>query len=549
MFSNKKFVALGYVFKKIKNFFAKPKNQTIITWIICALLLSIGMALIALHRNYTSDDVVIQTTIYQHFHLPGQDVARLGEDNYIIKVPFYIILNLLFDNSRSVLMFTSFVFSLSGMALFLYSTFYFLRRFNISNFRSKLSLIWLFSLSSPIVFFFILINPNLRNLEIGLAFLGLTLFAKYLDGSISFKRRVDKFYAFLLSAAFGLFLYSDPFFLVMLWLPLFIFFTALFYFGCKTVSRQKLTRVLAFMISSLLLMAVFHLSLNLVDIYSRPLNSGFINYTSLWRSIDWTILTYCHVFGIEFWGKAAATIYSIRNLLNALVVIFFVVAPFLMLRSKSWSKRDPWWLFLILQPYFITLVFIFSQNVVDNGNGSGRFIVMLPFYIPLILALSINELLTNKKLRDLFTLALLASIALNSAYLTHQSISIPEENPNSQNYSLIKTLEKHHLYKGFGGYWDSHINTYLSNNTINVIPVNCLHIQHFLMDDKTLTIPANKTFYIYDSQVLSATCPQKTELDRRLGQPSEVLDIKDTDKKILVYDYDISSKLVHAYFY
>jgi hypothetical protein len=514
-------------------------------YVIGLLFVIASVFLVHAHQPNTSDEVTIQTISSQHLKFKGDGRAWLGEDNYIFKVPFYFALGGLFDNSRTVLLVTSIVFNVLGFGLFFYSSYYFYRKFKAKDGLIHLSLLWLASICLSYLML-IMINPNQRNLEIGLYFLILVLLSRYIDKDFSFAGRRGKALAVLLAAFFGLMLYSDPFLVFMLVAPVLLLFGGYLYFQ---KFHERMFRASLFFVGSLGFSVIWKLFFERLHIIARSPQTNIILFDELGQNIVKLFKAYFLFFSAHFWGEKALDLGTVRLLLNALVLGGFVIAPFVLLRIKrpKGKRLDPWLLFWLVQPFYISLVFLMSGNTVENGDGSFRFLVLVPFFAPVTLALLLGYL--QPRLRALAVTLLTFAFVLNTGLVVKTVVlntRIHTPDPNHLQWATIKAVDQQGLTKGFGPYWDSIINTYLSNDRIIVIPANCADVQHFLMHDKALYQPAQKSFYIYNPSLM-ANCSQD-KLAQTLGPPEKIIPIEG-DVKLNIYNYDITRTLKAGYYY
>jgi hypothetical protein len=518
-----KFIRLRYVF------------------LIALIILVSGLVIVSFYRAFTSDDVVIQTVIRQYFKLPGKGVTWLGEDNYLIKMPFYLLLDVFFKNSRHLIIGTSVILNVIGFGFFFYSYVYFLRLFKLFETIPRLAIIWLCSLTVTLSILFLL-NPNLRNLEIGISFLTLTIISKYMHGSISFSGVMGKMLATLLMLAFAIFLYSDPFFVVMLLVPVIIFCLVLLY-------QRKQTKValmiIGFLILSYMIMTILRVAIPHLYINSRSPETQFIPFDKLGWTINQTLQSLLVIFQAEFWSKNILSTATVQAIANLTILLTILSTPIVLLKRKHFNKHDPWIIFWLLQPIYILLVYILSNNTVLNGNPSMRFLVLLPFYTPIIFAIAYQKIFKQNKSKALITAILVIAITLNCIAFLRLAINRPKVSPNVDNYNAIAYLENIGVTKGVAHYWNSQITTYLSNDVVTVIPVNCLQIQHLLMNDKALNIPADKTFYLYD-EGHSPNCTI-ADITKVLGSPIQSVNLSPS-KKIYIYNYDITTRFTSGYF-
>jgi hypothetical protein len=527
--------------KASKSLVGTKRKKLTIVLAISLILLTIGVVINHYKHAYTSDDVLIQTVLYQHTNLPGSGKAWLGEDNYIIKVPIYFLAQELFSNSRYIIFATLLFFNFVGFILFFYSAFYFFKKFKFADQISTLSVLWLASISPALVAYF-LYNPNLRNLEIGLAFWALVLFCKYIDDGLVFAGWPKKILVIALSIFLGMFFYSDPLFAYMLLLPLLTFLSVRIYLE---KSRAKLINSLLFLISAIIVSALMRKIFTHFGIMTHHTETKFIAYNQLGHTINLLLDSYFRIFSANFWDANLLTLGTVLRLLNACLMFIVIFGPLILLRSSRFIyRKNPWAIFLLTQPFFLSLVYVLSNNTALNGAGSIRFLVLLPFYAVFILPFFFGHI-KSPALKPLLLPFLIVVICLNSLYAVKEMARAHHEHPNSSNFTLINTLRSMGLTKGYANYWDSGVNTYLSDNKIDFVPVNCMQIQHWLMDDHSLNVSAEKTFYLFNPS-RTGNCESVDVIPQILGTPNQVVEIGES--RIFVFNYDIKVKLRDAYY-
>jgi len=520
----------------------KANRIWLLTFVSCFLLLVFGIFAVHKTRAYTSDDVIIQTVMHQHTHLVGQGTAWLGEDNYFFKLPYYLIVNGLFTNSRKILLLTALLFNIGGLLTFFYSSLYFFKRFKLKQTSYTLALIWLFSLTFSLATIF-LINPNLRNLEIGISFVILMLIARYTDGELAFNTTLRRFILLSLALAMGLFLYSDPFFVYMLLFPLLVFLSLRLFFG---KFDKRLVRAIGFLFASAILMVGWHKFAAMFHINNRHVETSFVTISQFWQTADQAFRSYFTIFGASFWGHNFWSIATFSYLLNCCLMLVGIITPLVLVVNKKLRPKDTWLIFWLIQPLFVTSLYVLSTNTALNLKNTGaiRFFVLVPFYFPVILATAYKRL-PNQRVRLAFVLVTVTAIVLNTGRIFSHSVDTPPVRPNTQNYQVVEALEHEGLNKGYAGYWESSINTYLSNNHVNVIPTNnCSEIQHLLMDDKAVLIHEQKSYYIYNPE-FAENCSQ-AGLVSNFGIPNKI--VKAGADLVYIYNYDITIKMTNGYF-
>lgn len=496
---------------------------------VSGVLLFANLLVAHLTRPYNSDDVALQTVLAQ-WGRGYHDVATVGADNFILKAPLYLLLGQLTSNGRSVLFLTVLLLNAVGFTLFVVSLRYFVERLGGTKELLVLPLIWLASLGT--VFANVLMNPNLRNVEIGVAFALVMLAAKYLDGQLP----VGPGRLTLGLVGLGLFLYNDPFFLYMVVLPLLVLLGVVL---LRDGSDARAARLVAFLLAGVV-------AFKLVDLLGRALgfeatggDVAFISLRQVWPHVELLVQASLTLFRADFFSKPLLGFASFQALLGLAVLAAVVAFPFLCRRGSE--QGVPWRWFFGLLPAFSAAVFVFSNQTFDLG--AGRFLVMVPFVAVLLVTLILQA--ANPRVLSLGAGILVLAAVANLASTAH-SFSRPPGGPNSANYVVIEEARKRGLTKGYAYYWSSNINTYLSGDRIDFIQVECaapprLSPYAWLTDDAILQKPASRSFYLYDAANFGGAC-NRDDVVRQFGPPAEVRPLTATTE-LLVYDYDLAANL------
>lgn len=488
--------------------------------------------LIATHftRGYNSDDVGLQT-IVSEWARGYHGTATVGSDNFILKVPLYLLLGQLFHKGRSVLLLTALILNIAGFVLLAVSLRYFAQRLGAKKEVLVLPLLWLASLGTEFVS--ILMTPNLRNIELGIAFASLMLVAKYADGQLA--ARPGRLICYLLGL--GLFLYNDPYFLYFLVVPLLLLLV-----GIALVREQPnrlVLRLIAFLVGGIAVS-------QLVDVVARAFGFeaergeiGFISLDQLGRHVELLVQGLLTLFRADFFSQRVIGFATVHALLGLAVLLAVLAFPFL---SKRVEKEGgvPWRWFFGLLPAFIASGFVLSTQTVDVF--STRYLVLVPFTGVLLMALLFHA--AKPRVQRLGAAVLLLAIATNVISSVH-AFSRPPGGPNASNYVILDAVRMSGLTKGYATYRSSNINTFLSGDRIDFIQVECvaprLRPYAWLNDDAILRKPAHRSFYLYESGSGTLAC-SRDEVVRQFGEPAEARPINATTE-LMVYDYDLAATL------
>jgi hypothetical protein len=141
--------------------------------------------------------------------------------------------------------------------------------------------------------------------------------------------------------------------------------------------------------------------------------------------------------------------------------------------------------------------------------------------------------------------ALLIAVILNTSSFFH-NVSVRAA-PNEGNFALIGRIKKLGLTKGYVNYWDGDINTYLSKNAVDFLPVTCSENKtipyYTLIDGNRFIEPSARTFYLIDPKYKSpATCLGKYVI-AQFGRPSQIVHM--FGKTLLIYNHDLIANMQH----
>lgn len=531
------------IITKIKQFFKQP---TFIVLIISLLLITIGLIIFQHNYSYTSDDVSWQI-ILSTWKPFNHQIAYVGDrDIFLDNVPFIYIFQLLIKNPRDLILITTIFLSDLSFILFFIASLYFIKRLtkNRLNYLTLLPFVWLASLSVILSASFV--NPNWRTLEFGLSFIYYMLaFKYYLDEINLFNSWKNSILTILTIGLTSLMIYSDPWFVYFVIIPIIILFVSLFLI--KKTTYQKMITIIYVSVISLLGARILRSIMARIGILSPSSNSfGGIYITKIKNiipTIHNLILYLSNLYNINF-NSFFNSLISLISLVLIFVIIYDLAKTFQKYKQlKTISLNLIFNSFLIMLAIFTIVSYIVDDNGVTN---TGRYLILLIF-ITTLLILLIIQTAKNNNLKAL-TIILIVAIIFNiiQAYNTYQITNT--EKPNLYNYNLINTIKKLGLTKGYAGYWNANINTYLSKNKIYFLPVICnnknINVPYPLLDNSAMfKKPSQKTFLIVDNLEQRANLCSMSEIYNQFKKPQKIINLNGT--KILIYNYDIIKAMPH----
>jgi hypothetical protein len=502
--------------------------------LLALALVFLVLALLAVgsERAYSSDDVAQQNAVAS-ITLHSKPVIDLPQNTYTLKLPLYAALQDLPVTPSARLVLTTLLLNIAGFLLFYYAAQSFIRAYAPARVANLAPILWLPSLGVSLAG--VLANPNSRNLEIGLAFGVLALLARWYNGAWPASAWRGTALAGLFAALLGLLFYDDPYFIYMLALPL------LLLFGGKWLLLGKDRRPVILsmgVLAALVFAQAWYWILWLLGIHAGQEGASFATLPAVAHNAQLFVRAVLDLFNANIFGRSILSLQSLAPELNLLLLIATLLAPFLLLSAKV--RRDMWKVFLILQPPFLALAFIAGSTVVDTA--SGRYLVPLPFYTALILAVVVMPLLTTR-MRNVLAGALLLVTILNVASTIRIYLG-RGDNANAENQEIAHIAEAHHLTKGYASYWNADINQYYSDNKVLFIQSGCSRTTgvkpyRFLLNEQVLHRQASNSFYLFDP---AATRCTEADFARYLGEPRGVVGLSGR-KQLLLYDYDITTRM------
>lgn len=503
----------------------------------------LGLALMLLNlylahrvRAYTSDDVSLQNALLAWRPFGHGGNYHTGADPFILKIPVYWLLGLVFEPSRQLLFWTSALFAAASFTMFYVAILYFLGKFRVKfTTLNLLPFVWLAGLG--LAFGQLFLNPNLRNFELGAMFLFYAYIAKLyyneyrpLSSNWAILRHV------LLWVVIGLFLFNDLYFFYLGLVPVGILAV---YWLLKQPKHRRTALIV--IVGSAISFATF------VTIRLTAAHSGFsfinsapptiIPYDQLYSNIAATIHSLFLIFDADVWGRSATNPATIVFVVNAVVLGACLYAIKRFRHEEEPEHSGQWFAFFASLCGFAVAYYTLGQ--LSEGIATYRYLVIIPMASVLFLAIFMRR---SSTLQRIFLAALLiASAAFNTSYAAIQAVR-DKSNPNGRNILLYQTLQKQGYTHGYAPYWDAVIATYLSNHQVNTVPVTCRSgsLQKFpwLVTDGDMQRTASKTFLVLDPEFekTGELCPEAV-LQNQFGQHkrSEII----AGWRVLFYDKDV----------
>jgi len=498
-------------------------------------------------RPYTSDDVTTQTVV-QSWTAGAHRDAIVGEDTYILKIPFYLLQDAIQPhNSRakmfiSVLVFNAILFI--GLVIFVRS---------LTSKRTKLSKSSLALVYLPVIWFLALsvepssgnrdvlfMNPDLRNAELGIAFM-LMAYLLHVTRLPRYELNSKKVAGLgLLLVGIGLFLVDDPFFTYMLGLP------ALGLVFCLWVSNRLSNRrgsaLAGYTIAAILVAGIASKIVKALGLTTfQYVAHRFIHITELWSALANTIGSEFIQFNANISSKLINK-HLILELVNCVLLGLSVWAAIKVAGRLRQRLNADW---LLLAFLAVVNLAIFTVNVINN-LGNNRFIILAIISQVLMLAVY-GPHISNHRLRlTLIALYCLGILVNTGSSLNGMRLQITSHapDPNAVDYKIAALVKREGLTKGYAPYWDSLINTYFaSSRDIRFLPTNCkwgrFNKLDWVVNKPGFDTPAQKTFYLYSTARSDCLDPAIN------AHPDRTIKIDDT-YTLYIYNRDIGRTMPHV---
>lgn len=508
-------------------------------WWQLGVMLCSAIIVLQLYARYrqilwTSDDVVIQNLAFLWFQ-GLHHLAETGPDNFFLKIPFYWIVQSLAVNGPRTLLITSIFFNLICFIVYASVLRRWIARSGVGNSKlavisSLLPLAWLATGSKD--FYLGLLSPNSRNLEVAIAFLlvGLVLARhKYINFTKSTRIK-----SLLLVIFTGVFIYSDPYFLYFIFVPLVVTY------GLGLLSANKL-RPLAEGILLILLSFIAYKVTSAFMAYlhfyiSAPVPT-IVTLKQFWPQCSSVLLGIIRYFGIILFGQKLISLAGLRDVLNLFVLLIVltqaVCSALSLTRNSDLWKAYPGIAFLLMP-----LVLVFISN--PDGAVPGRYLIMLPFFAALLLAYAIFG--SGHRLRIALVTVLISAISINGLTLARALIM---HKPNLPPYPYFSLTARAGAVDGYAHYWVAGISTYLSKGQYNVNPLSCESGRFVYMnwyhDSAGTEKNMSSSFLVLTPQLTDLGCGI-SEAQNQFGA-TYISNVNNAESAVLIFPYNIGTRL------
>jgi hypothetical protein len=464
-------------------------------------------------------------------------------------IPFLAVLGHIFTAGRKLIFLESTSLAIASFILFYVSSIYFLKKAKIKlTYINLLPFIWLASFGYTFIELYL--NPSWRGFEMGLSFITFMLVAMIFYRDIKVPRTITSKSIFVIIALLiGIITYSDPYYLWFTIGPI-ILFTAISY-GLKKIKKDQLLTIyvaiiLSFIFSRLASYISMKAGIRVVTTYP----AAFVNFNSLSNNLTVGAHGLLLGFGADFFGQKIKSLIALGAVMNALLLGYIIYKIYQLRRTHvSDTKTDIaqyWTIFFGALCVLVFGVYVIS-TLVDISTY--RYLIMLILSAILFLSLTMSTIKSKIRRNTIATIIVIATV-FNIGISIHETPGYQEfgslgNNHNSLNYQLINTVRSLGINKGYTNYWQGNINTYLSDNTIQFLPILCTagHTATFnwLINPSSFQLISSKSFYLIDPNINGPPTCSVQQVISQFGTPNKV--VKVSDNSLYIYNYDIGTKM------
>jgi hypothetical protein len=532
-----------------RRWFKTPQG---IIFLISLFLLSINIAYIGKIRPFNSDDIYWQQVVKTWTPHNGHTLYLATKDIFVEQVPFFWLMEHIFSPSRKLIILETWVLTVSAFTMFYFSSLYFLRRMRVRpSFIGLLPFVWLASFGYPLVQNYL--NTDWRTFEIGLSFATFALAAAvFFKDQDPLKSRKTKIISLVVLGLIGLIVYSDPYYIFFTLGPLALF--AIILYLLKKINRTQVGIILGGTFLSLVFGKIIGLlakKSGVVIVGDTP--SVFVNFDNILTNIVSSIHGLLIVFQADFFGRPAFGLSTFGPMINFAILLFIIYMIWDLRKAMKKPNVDKMSLPQLWPAFFagvIVFVFVLYTLTTLVAVNNYRFFIILIYCAITILAIVLS--LTKSSAIKIVLATLLIGATIYNTSITFLTNDVKARGDvagnasNTFNFMFIDALKKRGVTKGYAGYWQANINTYLSKGEVTSLPSLCDGNGQtvkfkWLIDGEQFNKPAKKSFYLIDPYFPAPGVCTEDQLMYQFGEPEETLRI--ADKTLLIFNYDISSKI------
>ncbi len=508
------------------------------------LIFTLGLVYYYHRLPVNSDDVAQKVLIHQLSF--RAHVVLIPPDNFILKLPINLAVDAVVHNPTINVFVSTWVMNLIGFFLFFAVAKYFLRKYlKVNDTPFGFYAAYVLLCAGNLVFLSVLASPQIRTIEIGVSFAFLWFIDRYFL-PVQPKRSPAKLCTLLGIGilSLGLFIYSDPAFLILLIVPVFIFM-------CVQALRERNFRdylpLSILLVGAFIAYALYAKLFYLLGIHEYKIPAMFVPWRDLGRNIAIAFQGILALQNALFFGLTVISVHTLLLVFNFLMLLLITI----IIPRKLGKQKTYWATFLAWQPAFLMLSYFLSNNVINVQTS--RYVILLPFYGVLLIGLGVKSYAIEVR-RIIYTGLVVAAVL--SVFFTVQSLlSVRHAHPNKYHDHIASLLMKNHLEKGYAPYWNANVNTFFTRYKVPIFPVICSKQQvrpyFWVVNEALFQKPAQQTFLIVanypsaratgtaesSSQGRDCTVQQAVSI---FGEPQRIINVTDYTK-IYVYSGDLNS--------
>lgn len=480
----------------------------------------------------TSDSTAQQSllrTWLDHGHLD----AYLPPDTWVLKLPFYLLVEALPVSPHGKLLADALVLNVLTFALLGWAVWRLARVVRARWVEVTAPLVWLASLGGGIGSNRMLLNY--RNIELGLSFACLALAAAHLAGG---RRTAWPLAPF--AVALSVFWLDDPYFALLVGLPFALACVGWYLFRDRSASYLLAAGCV---VGSLALLPVWRRLAAAAGFHVGSTGEGVsLNPVAWWHDLAYLGSGVSVQIGID---HGSGFLYQASRVFLLAALAASVVAS-AGVAWHGWRNRRFVVCFVGVHWPLVVAAYLASGTAAEHG--SSRYLILAVYDLAVCLSLALP--LVRRRLPVLMpalVTVLLVGAGLNVA-ATVRSADGPTPPLTVAREQQLRAVLSTGLEKGYGQFWSGNVITYLSGGEVTVNALRCQNGK--LIYDSWLTdtarykrVPASSTFLIWEpSAPYLADCP-RASVDALLGPPSRELPAG-AGSTVLVYPFDIGPRLL-----
>jgi hypothetical protein len=493
--------------------------------------------------GYTSDDVAQQTILSQWVRGYGGN-AMIGDDNWFIKYPLYLVVDATPLQPEAKALTTALILTLTtllGIIVVLWL---------ITSLTGVVGRVSLTSILLPVMavgafspaLLYIISRNNTRNIEVLLftALIGLLVVYNVR------KLRRPLLIAIVSAVLIGVLLADDPMFRFMGAIVAVV--AIVVRSGLPGVSLRHLANIGLVIVGGVVAAVIItHVLFVLLPISYVVRPQGFTSLHGFLKHLDVLFSQDLILFNADFWGKPIGLSTAINLLNGALVLVGVVSAKRMIQQSMQDSKGGTSTLLIGILPFWIIGVVMIA-----SFNADIRYLLLVPFAFVLAIVVAVSKGLFTARLAILITIGFGICALYNTAKAGQILLSHRDNAANVEEQSVARVLSERHLTKGMATYWHANITSYVSDFSTDVIGISCDNNAKQITYNPILSASglfkkrADNSYVLFGSakETGEAECTLET-ITAKFGSPDEVVAVPNASgSQIAVYDRDVTNTLI-----